>query len=156
MEDYRGLDSNIQTSECEANALYECAIAAVCIEPDNLLILSESQVQGFPWHTSVRISEKFTNIPEIIDHFWIVFIYWLRNNANTISWKCLFLVKCLNFVQFLLLFFFLSYGDVTIINEVLQILIYTQHSWPLSSECFKRATPALLPSVWHRSCHYLF
>ena len=29
---------------------------------------------------------------------------------------------------------FHSFGDVTITDEELQILVYTQHSWPLSSE----------------------
>ena len=32
------------------------------------------------------------------------------------------------------IFIFYSYGDVTITSEVLQIMIYTRHSWTLSSE----------------------
>ena len=40
---------------------------------------------------------------------------------------------CLLFGIFFI-FIFYSYGDVTISSEVLQILIYTRHSWTLSSE----------------------
>ena len=65
---------------------------------------------------------------------------------------------------------FHSYGDVTITDEGLQILTYTRHSWPMSSEgswacstyCdtgrpFKMVISEdpshshLLPSVWHGS-----
>ena len=70
---------------------------------------------------------------------------------------------------------FLSYGDVTITGEGLQIWTYTRHSWPLSTEgslacqtyCdtghpFKIVIfedplhSHLLPSVEQWSCQYLF
>ena len=69
---------------------------------------------------------------------------------------------------------FHSLRDVTITGEVLQILIYARHSWPLSSEgslaCLTYCDTGhpfiivisedpwhshLLPSVWQWSCHYL-
>ena len=47
VEVYRGWDSNIQPSAREANALIDCATAAVWIELDNVLILIGSQVHWF-------------------------------------------------------------------------------------------------------------
>ena len=45
---------------------------------------------------------------------------------------------------------FFTHGNVTITNERLQILTYSWHSWPLSSEGFLNM-PHLL---WHRSTIY--
>ena len=81
---------------------------------------------------------------------------------------------CLGFASHLRIFH--SFGDVTITDEGLQILVYTQHSWPLSSEgSLARHTYCdtghlfmwsslhedpqyshLLPNNWQWSCHYLF
>ena len=71
--------------------------------------------------------------------------------------------------------FFNSFGDVTIAGEGLQILAYSRHLWPLSSEgslaCHNYCGKGhpfimvifedpwhshLMPSVWQWSCHYLF
>ena len=70
---------------------------------------------------------------------------------------------------------FHSYGDVTIAGEVLKIMTYARHLWPLSSEgslaCHTYCDTEhpfimvisedawhshLLPSVWQWSCQYLF
>ena len=70
---------------------------------------------------------------------------------------------------------FHSYGDVSITGEGLQILTYSRHLWPLSSECSlvchtycdtgfpfimviseEPWYSHLLPSVLQWSCHYLF
>ena len=70
---------------------------------------------------------------------------------------------------------FHSYGDVIIAGEGMQILTYDRHLWPMSSEgsltCHTYCDTDLpfimvisedpchshlLPSVWQRSCHYLF
>ena len=70
---------------------------------------------------------------------------------------------------------FHSYGDVTITGKGLQILTYIRHSWPLCSEgslewytyCYTGHPLIMvisedpwhshpLPSVWQRSCHYMY
>ena len=70
---------------------------------------------------------------------------------------------------------FQSYGNITITGERLQILTYVRHLWLLSSQGFSACHTYcgmghpfimviskdqwhshLLPSVWQRSCHYLF
>ena len=90
------------------------------------------------------------------------------------SWMDVFV--CLVYLRFHIpLENFHSYGDVTIIDEGLQILTCTWHSWPLSSKgslvCLIYCDmghpfimvisedpwhSCLLPSVWQWSCHYLF
>ena len=71
--------------------------------------------------------------------------------------------------------FFLSFGNVTIASEGLQILTYALHLWHLSSEgslvCHTYCDSGhpfimvfsedpshshLMPSVWQWTCHYLF
>ena len=82
------------------------------------------------------------------------------------------LIICLVFFPCLFGFFlFHSYGNVTINDEWLQILIFTCHSRSLSSEgplachtfypfimviCEDPWHSHLMPSVWQWSCHYLF
>ena len=40
-----------------------------------------------------------------------------------------------------------SYKDVTIIGEVLQILTYARHSWPLKSDGLQRVTPTMARGI---------
>ena len=85
-----------------------------------------------------------------------------ENNFNVI-WICLLVWSLSSHTRI-----FHSYGNVTIAGEVLKILTYARHSWPLSSEgslachthCDTWSSPRtrdthLMPSVWQWSCHYL-
>ena len=79
-------------------------------------------------------------------------------NINTSSFVCfLYVFVCLSICLSFHSKNFHLYGDVTFAGEILQILTWTRHSFPLSSEGIKCATPTVtwdIPFSWSipRTC----